>query len=239
MQGTPLEDRWGGLSAFGEAAIVEMNRLGIVSASPTYLSLLPLTLSQMVDLSHTSPATCSQALSLSRSPPIFSHSNARGMHPSVRNIPDSLLRRIGGTLPEPSDGEGGMGWGGNGTVEAVRAGDALISLNFSPPFISDEGADVIALASTSPSSSRGVCTERMGSDHADYIGRLAGRHHVGIGSDFDGIATTPKGLEDASRYPFLIAELIRRGWTDKEIIGVSGGQSLPLRSWDDSLMWLG
>lgn len=64
-------------------------------------------------------------------------------------------------MPEESDGEGGMGWGGNGTVEAVRAGDALISLNFSPPFISDEGADVIALASMSLSSLRPARTDSV------------------------------------------------------------------------------
>jgi membrane dipeptidase len=158
MQGTTLEDRWGGLSTFGEAAVVEMNRLGMAgqpfSSSHYRLTLCP---HQMIDLSHTSPATASAALSLSRSPPIFSHSNSRGIYPAVRNIPDSLLRRIGGTAPEPSDGEGGRGWGGNGTVDAVRAGDALISLNFSPPFISESGADVAALAGEyTPASMRSV-----------------------------------------------------------------------------------
>jgi membrane dipeptidase len=56
-------------------------------------------------------------------------------------------------------------------------------------------------------------------DHVDYLGRLAGRRHVGVGSDLDGIAKTPEGLEDASKYPNLVAELIRRGWSDKEIAG--------------------
>lgn len=68
-------------------------------------------------------------------------------------------------------------------------------------------------------------------DHADYIGCLAGREHIGIGSDFDGIPTVPEGLEDVSKYPFLIAELISRGWSDHEIAGLTGGESpvyLPL-----------
>jgi membrane dipeptidase len=60
-------------------------------------------------------------------------------------------------------------------------------------------------------------------DHADYIGRLAGREHVGIGSDFDGIPSTPEGLEDVSKYPSLITELIKRGWSDREIVGLAGG----------------
>lgn len=58
------------------------------------------------------------------------------------------------------------------------------------------------------------------------MGRLAGREHIGIGSDFDGIPSTPEGLEDVSHYAGLIAELIRRGWSDKEIEGFNGGMHL-------------
>jgi membrane dipeptidase len=54
-----------------------------------------------------------------------------------------------------------------------------------------------------------------------YIGKLSGREHVGIGSDFDGIPSTPEGLEDVSKYPNLIEELIRRGWSDGEIAGIA------------------
>lgn len=87
-------------------------------------------------------------------------------------------------------------------------------LNFSPDFISEWGEDgpranISSLA-----------------DHADYIGKLAGRQHVGIGSDYDGIAKTPEGLEDASKYPELLAKLIRRGWSDEEIRGVAGANLL-------------
>lgn len=63
-------------------------------------------------------------------------------------------------------------------------------------------------------------------DHVDYIGRLAGRRHVGVGSDLDGIGRTPVGLEDASKYPDLVAELIRRGWTDREVAGFASGNLL-------------
>lgn len=78
MQGTPIASRWGGLSPFGRAALAEMNRLGMI-----------------VDVSHTSPQTASQAMSISKAPVIFSHSNARGVHDVVRNLPDSILQRIG------------------------------------------------------------------------------------------------------------------------------------------------
>jgi membrane dipeptidase len=150
-QEPPVEARWGGLSPFGEIAIKEMNRLGM-----------------MVDLSHTSPATASQALSRSLAPAIFSHSNARGIHGAVRNLPDTILRRIGrlsnSTPYDPSlDGELGLGWG-NDTNEAqleIPSGDTIIMLNFSPTFVSewDDGSGVRADVA------------RM-ADHADYIGQL-------------------------------------------------------------------
>ncbi|GAA6049548.1 hypothetical protein JCM3770_000841 [Rhodotorula araucariae] len=209
MQGAPLEPRWNGLSPFGRTAVREMNRLGVA-----------------VDISHTAPKTASDVLTHSLAPPIFSHSNARGVHPVVRNVPDAILRRIGSIDPArrgafnlSTDGERGRGWGAD-TGEAdkpVPSGDAIIMLNFAPPFVSefpgeeDRGrrADVQAMA-----------------DHADYIGRLAGREHVGIGSDFDGIESTPEGLGDVSTYPNLVAELIRRGWSDDEIRGLTSGNIL-------------
>lgn len=59
-------------------------------------------------------------------------------------------------------------------------------------------------------------------DHIDHIGKVAGRDKVGIGADYNGIEITPKGLEDVSKYPDLFAELVERGWTDKELIGLAG-----------------
>ncbi|BGP12612.1 hypothetical protein JCM10213_008748 [Rhodosporidiobolus nylandii] len=193
--------RWDGLSPFGHKAVAEMNRLGMI-----------------VDVSHTHPKTASDALSVSEAPVIFSHSNARGVHDVLRNVPDSILRRIGnldtsrrGSFNLSEDGEQGKGWGAEtGEVDKeVSGGDAIIMLNFSPPFITEGKADVKAMA-----------------DHADYIGKLAGRQHVGIGSDFDGIESTPEGLEDVSAYPNLVAELIKRGWSDAEILGLTSGNIL-------------
>ncbi|GAA5872289.1 hypothetical protein JCM3774_003335 [Rhodotorula dairenensis] len=203
----PLAPRWNGLSPFGRTAIREMNRLGM-----------------MVDLSHTSPQTASDALTHSRAPVIFSHSNARGVHSHSRNIPDSILRRIGALDPKrrrtfnlTDDGEQGRGWGAEtGEVDRpIPAGDVLIMLNFSPTFVSEwsDGSGLRANVS-------------LMADHADYIGRLAGREHIGIGSDFDGIEDVPEGLEDVSKYPNLIAELLRRGWSDKEIMGLTSGNLL-------------
>lgn len=175
--------------------IKEANRIGMI-----------------LDLSHTAPSTASEVLSLSLSPPIFSHSNARGVLNVVRNLPDTVLRRIGKYSTSRSvecdfdGGEAGQGWGNNTgeSQKVIKSGDAIVSLNFSPDFISIGKADIEKLA-----------------DHADYIGKLAGRDHIAIGSDFDGIARVPDGLEDVSKYPHLIAALISRGWSDSEIIGLT------------------
>lgn len=107
-------------------------------ASPSSARRRLLTTAQMVDLSHTSPKTSSDALTASIAPVIFSHSNARGVHPAVRNLPDSILRRIGRTKPSLSDGEGGKGWGyGKEEALEIAGGDAWIGVNFSPDFVSE------------------------------------------------------------------------------------------------------
>jgi membrane dipeptidase len=60
-------------------------------------------------------------------------------------------------------------------------------------------------------------------DHIEYLAQKVGPSRVGIGSDFFGVPTTPVGLEDVSRFPYLLAEMIRRGWSDKAIAGLAGG----------------
>jgi membrane dipeptidase len=59
-------------------------------------------------------------------------------------------------------------------------------------------------------------------DHIDHIRRVAGASHVGIGGDFDGISETVQGLEDVSTYPALFAELVRRGWSDRDLRRLAG-----------------
>ncbi len=218
--GLDLKPRWGGLSPFGKAAIKEMNRIGM-----------------LVDLSHTSPDSASQALTLSLAPPIFSHSNARGQHFHLRNVPDAILRRIGKLdSSEPfdltKDGEKGDGYGADtGEVDKlIPSGDTIIMVNFSPD-VSSQGtlhpwcaaADIRVFGLLQFVSEGGADGLRANitlmADQIDYIGRLAGRRHVGVGSDLDGIDKTPQGLEDVSKYPDLVAELIRRGWSDREIAG--------------------
>jgi len=161
-----------GLSAIGFKLIEEMNRIGM-----------------LVDLSHTSDLTATQAILHSKAPVIWSHSSAREVHNVARNVPDEVLGLIG------------FGKGQK---------DGIVMVNFAPQFVAPDGeANVQTVA-----------------DHVEHIARVAGKKHVGIGSDYDGIGSTPEGLEDVSKYPALIAELYRRGWDKYELAGLTGGNLL-------------
>lgn len=195
-----LPARHGGLTAFGEAVVGEMNRLGM-----------------LVDLSHVAPATMDDALRISQAPVIFSHSSARALTDVPRNVPDDILRRVtanGGVvmvtfLPayvsQAVADERGV----------RREAQAAVKRLGAPAARRRAQAELDARPSIR-------ATLAQVADHIEHVRRIAGVDHVGIGSDFDGMSSAPVGLEDVSKYPALFAELARRGWTDAELEKLAG-----------------
>jgi len=200
--------RAGGLSPFGRQVVAEMNRLGM-----------------LIDISHIADTTMAAVLDASKAPVIASHSSARAIANAPRNIPDDLLRRIG-----DKDGVVMVNFYPGFISQAWRDWDKARSDYAKSVGVPDDvyGARASALlAAWEKTHPEPRVTPAMVADHVDHIAAVAGRAHVGIGSDYDGISgTAPAGMTGVDGYPALFAELARRGWSDADLAGLANGNIL-------------
>ena len=200
-----------GLTSFGKTIIGRMNQLGMI-----------------VDVSHIGETTFWDAINTTTKPVIASHSNAYSICPVTRNLKDEQIKAIGK----------------NGGVICLNFFSGFVDSNFSKKdmaFRKAHSAEIDSLLAT------GIQREyafTMISDkykieseaikptieqlmqHFDHIVNLIGVDHVGIGSDFDGINSAPQGLSTVLDYPNFTKALIARGYSNKDIKKVLGGNFL-------------
>jgi membrane dipeptidase len=204
------EPKHGGLSAFGEEVIREMNRMGM-----------------LVDLSHVSADTMADAIRVSEAPVIFSHSSARALCNVPRDVPDDILKLM------PKNGGVVMVTFVPGFISQEVADYSARQTSqrnlLTTQFPSNQAYVNAAMERWRAENPEPRATLSQVADHIDHIRKVAGVDHIGLGGDFDGISSVVQGLEDVSKYPALTAELLKRGYKDDEVKKILGLNVL--RAW--------
>lgn len=204
-----------GLTDFGRQVVLEMNRLGM-----------------LVDISHVSDKTMADVLEISKAPVFASHSSCRALADMPRNVTDAQIKAI-----------------------AEKGG--IVMVNFSSTFLDQKVVDDYKARKVSLAPKAAEISERYKDDpkkrdaevsallenvkrpranwtavvdHIERVMKIGGPGAAGLGSDFDGIDDPPDGLEDVSKLPVVVEELLRRGHSEDEVRGVLGENFL--RFWE-------
>ena len=188
---------WNGLSPFGRSVVEEMNKVGI-----------------MVDVSHISDSAFYQVMEVSQVPVIASHSSCRHFTPGFeRNMSDDMIKLLG-----QKGGVIQINFGSTFLDKKSRAIRDHISDYIKENQLDEESEEAEAYSKEYLQKNPLFTTVERAADHIDHVVKIAGIDHVGLGSDFDGVGDSlPDGLKDASQYPNLIYELLKRGYTEEQI----------------------
>jgi len=204
------EDTWGGLSPLGRQLIAEMNRIGI-----------------MIDVSHVSDEAFYEVMELSKTPVIASHSSCRHFTPGFeRNMDDRMIRALAsnGGVIQITFGAAFLTETAN--EQAQKAWDTVDQYLEDHGLTGDEAAYEEQQERYWAEHPRTEVNIGDLVDHFDHVVALVGIDHVGIGSDFEGVAWLPVGMEDASALPNLIEEFLRRSYTEEDIRKILSGNLL-------------
>jgi membrane dipeptidase len=203
-----------GLSPFGMDVVAEMNRLGM-----------------MVDISHVSDKTFWDTIAVTKAPVIASHSSARSLTHHFRNMTDEMLQAVAK----------------NGGVVQVNFFSAFVDENYRKAFeevipeLKQAGKDIDEKYKDADPATRARAREKAEDellnkiprpplksliDHIDHIAKVAGVDHVGLGSDFDGISSSPEGMDSAADLPKITEALMARGYTPEDMNKILGGNLL-------------